>query len=107
MTQTSRERPRLAARVGLTFGFLCFILLVDWLITSEASPFYQYLLWHVAVGNFWARINLGPHLLGVAVSGNIHQGSLAGYLLGLLLQWGTIGTIVSLLVVRGRRTGTR
>lgn len=106
MTETLRERPHLAERVGLTFGVLSFALLVDWLLTSETSPFREYLLWHVAVRNFWTRINLGPLLLGFAMSGNIHQGSQAGYLLGLLLQWGTIGTVVSMLAVRGRRTGT-
>lgn len=44
-----------------------------------------------AVLNLWLTMNIGPALLGIAFSGNIHQPSAAGVLVGQVLQWGGIG----------------
>jgi hypothetical protein len=90
-------------RVAFTVVFVALVLIGDWLIHAERSPLHGYFLWHVAIPNAWIRMNLLPYFLGIAFSGNIHQGSLAGYTLGLAIQWGVIGLLSSLLLVRGRR----
>lgn len=87
-------------RCGLSLGMGFLSLGVTWLFVSERSPFYQYFIWHVELPNRWVRLNIYPMFLGIAFSGNIHQGSLLGYVIGMLLQWGAVGLVVGLLVVR-------
>jgi hypothetical protein len=88
-------------------GRLLFVLAVlvcvfgfSWVVTHEASPLHEYFLWHVAVPNAWARINLPAILLGVILSGNIHQPSDLGVLLGMTLQWGCVAFLLSLILFR-------
>ena len=89
-------------RVAFTLVFVALVFLGDWLILAEGSPLHDCLLWHVAIPNAWRRFNLFPYFLGIAFSGNIHQGSPAGYVLGLAIQWGVVGLLSSLLLVRAR-----
>ena len=90
-------------RVAFTLVCVALVFIGDWLIHAERSPLHEYFLWHVAIPNAWITINRFPYFLGIAFSGNIHQSSLAGYMLGLGIQWGVVGLVSSLLLVRARR----
>jgi len=95
-----------AASLACTFAFVAVVLFGDWLIRSDVSPLHHYLLWHPAVGNAWMGMNRGPLLLGFAFSGNVHQPSMAGFMLGFVLQWGFLGALLSLFVVGGPESRT-
>jgi hypothetical protein len=45
-----------------------------------------------------AVFSLFPYLLGVMLGGTAHNPNLAGYVLGLVLEWALIGSILSGLV---------
>lgn len=46
--------------------------------------------------NTWLTLNVWPGLLGAALSDNLHQPSVAGFLVGQILQWGAIGYVIGL-----------
>ena len=56
--------------VGLAFGFLSSI--VSWLVNTESSPFYHYFLFHPALPNFWAALNIVPYGIVLVIFG-IHN----------------------------------
>jgi len=61
---------------------------------------HNYFLWHVSIPNAWARLNLLAILVGVMLSGNIHQPSDLGVVLGMMLQWGLVAFGASVLLLR-------
>lgn len=52
---------------GVVFGLAA--LFVSWLGGSEASPFYEYFLWHVTLPNIWMKLNF-PVLLAYLLTGS-------------------------------------
>ncbi len=86
---------RRVALIATAFA-LC-MQLAFWLAAGEASPFYEYFLWHTAVPNAFRELNLLPTLFGVAVSGNMHQPSLAAGVAASFVQWFSVGALVGVL----------
>jgi hypothetical protein len=78
--------------------------LACWVLDAESSPLNQYFLWHPAARNAWGTANLAAVFLGFAISGNVHAPSFAGYLLGVTIQWGAIGFLASLAILRRSRS---
>lgn len=61
--------PTLAFAVIFSVAQLAF----DWLISAEASPLYNYFLFHVGLPNLWHKLNTPALVGGFLVSGNVHQ----------------------------------
>jgi hypothetical protein len=80
-------------------------ILVSWLLHAESSPLRNYFLWHTFLPNRWAMLNFPAALLGVVVSGNIHQASPVGVVAGMIVQWGVVAFVLSLLLIRNRTGG--
>jgi hypothetical protein len=97
---TSSSPWRLRAAISLGTGLLS--LALTWLFESEGSPLRSYFLWHVDVPNLWGSLNIYPAYLGIVLSGNVHQASLLGYAIGMVLQWGALGLVMGALVIRPR-----
>jgi hypothetical protein len=57
----------------------------------------------VSLPNVWALLNFPAVLVASAWSGNVHQSGFGGYLAGLILQWGTVGYLLSLVFMREGR----
>lgn len=87
-------------RAVVVVGTVSLALLVSWVLQGETSPLRQYFLWHTALPNLWTTITLPAFFVSLAISGNVHAGSLGGYVLGMALQWGLIGGVLSLVLVR-------
>jgi len=87
-------------RLAIALGSMALAVAISWLVGHDTSPLHGYFLWHQAVPNIWTTMNLPAIYLGVAVSGNLHQPSTGGCLLGLAGQWGALGAIASLILVR-------
>ena|SRR6478672_451302 len=62
-------------------------LAVSWLLQSDDSPLYHWLLYHVTAGNVVATVNLPAFVAAALGSGNIHAPSDAWYIITLLAQW--------------------
>ena len=92
MTTTGRRR------ITFVIGTVFLVQLVDWFIFSSMSPLASYFLWHPAAANLWTLVNLPGIYLGVLVSGNIHQPSPIGSILGVSLQWAMLAMALSLAV---------
>ena len=86
----------------LRFHCLCGLVAVllfggcQWLCTSEASPMHDYLLWHPGIRNFFLRVNWGPLILSMVLSGDVHQPSAVGFFAAAAVQWFTVGFLLSL-----------
>ena len=93
-------------RVRLTLAVVVMAWLACWLLQAESSPLREYLLWHPRARNIWLRANFPGVLLGFVVSGNAHQPSVAGYLVGITIQWAVVGFVASLVAVRRRGNTT-
>ena len=76
------------------------MILIGWLLLGESSPFYNYLLWHPAPRNLWAKANLTAFFAGIVASGNVHQPSVLAYVLASFLQWSVLGYLISVAVIR-------
>jgi hypothetical protein len=74
--------------------------IVSWVLVAESSPLRNYFLWHVSLPNAWRLLNFPAALLGAVLSGNVHRSSLIGVVAGMILQWGVVGFLVSLLLIR-------
>lgn len=95
----------LRRRLRVVSATILFALALCWLLESTASPLHGYLLGHPTLRNLWMVINTAAALLGFAFSQTVHRPSLTGYLLGLALQWGLLGALVSLWVIPPSRVG--
>ena len=76
------------------------ICLAFWLFTSQTSPLHDWVIWHPGPKNFLAQVSLPAILLGVLVSGNVHQPSSLATYIAMWAQWGILGYLVSLLLFR-------
>jgi hypothetical protein len=92
----------LTRRLRFTLAVVVIAWFACWLLQAESSPLREYLLWHPRARNIWLRANFPGVLLGFLVSGNVHQPSVAGYLLGITIQWAVVGLVASLVAVRRR-----
>lgn len=90
MTTTARSR------IVFVIGTVFLVQLVDWF--NSTSPLASYFLWHPAGANLWTLVNLPGLYLGVLASGNIHQPSPIGSILGVSLQWVILAFALSLAV---------
>jgi len=88
---------------GGAFVFAFFV--GSWLLTAESSPLYSYLLYHVEPLNLWMRIHTGPYVVGMILSGNVHQASPVGYLAAAALQWFIAGFLLSFVFTGFRLRG--
>ena len=73
-------------------------LAASWLLQSESSPLYEWLLYHVMARNVAATLNFPAFFAAVLGSGNIHDPSGAWYVSALVIQWLLYGFIVAWLV---------
>ena len=87
------RRLRFHFILGGAFVFAFFV--GSWLFTAESSPLYSYLLYHVEPRNLWTRIHSGPYVVGMILSGNVHQASPFGYFPAGALQWFIAGVLLS------------
>ena len=97
----------LRRRLLCALGVVATAWLVCWILQAESSPVREYLLQHPAAENAWMSVNIPAAILGLAVSGNVHQPSFTGYLFGVAIQWGAMGFLASLALVRRRRASAR
>ena len=74
-------------------------LVLNWLITSDNSPFNSYFLWHSDLPNWWAALHILPVIVTAVVAGNPHSGSETLFVVLLALQWLIIGLMLSQLLV--------
>ena len=58
-----------------------------WLLQSDSSPLYEWLLYHVSWSNIAGTLNLPAFLLAALGSGNVHAPSDAWYFGCLAAQW--------------------
>jgi hypothetical protein len=72
-------------------------LLVNWLVLGDSSPLHEYFLWHGALPNLWAPLNIVPVIGAAVVAGNPHSGSEVIYKILLVIQWFIIGFLLSAL----------
>lgn len=93
----------LRRRLWVVAGALLIAFATSWLLESAASPLRDHFSSHPALPNLWLALNTPAVLLGFALSETVHRPSLVGYLLGMALQWGLLGAVVSLWVVRSPR----
>ncbi|BCT93664.1 hypothetical protein LYSHEL_26910 [Lysobacter helvus] len=89
---------------GLAFAGTAMLVasVVQWCITAESSPARGYLLYHVALPNAWATINLLPFLAAGAMGGNIHAPPTWMYLCAFFIQWALAGVLAALVFQRFR-----
>jgi hypothetical protein len=80
-------------------------VIVSWLLYAESSPLRNYFLWHTFLPNRWSMLNFPAALLGVVLSGNVHQPSPIGVVAGMIVQWGVAAFLLSLLLIRNRKRG--
>ena len=77
---------------SVAIGFL----VVWWVVEAESSPFHDYFLYHVQLGNILARLSLPAVFVGICVSGNVHAPSEVGTIIAMFVQWFLIGWFVSI-----------
>ncbi len=73
---------------------LAFIV-CSWLVIGESSPFHDHFLHNVALPNLWRRLHTGAYIVGMILSGNVHQPSAFGLFGAAILQWFIIGFLLS------------
>ena len=66
-----------------------------WLVMAESSPFHDYFLYHGAAGNVLAKLNVPACLVGVLISGNVHQPSEVATFVAMFVQWFVVGWLIS------------
>src|SRR5262245_55374903 len=99
------RRPNKCRLIG-GLVFVLAALILTWLFSSESSPLYKYFLYHVALPNAWAAVNVIPYACAILTSSmfkRIGLPEIGGYI-GLFVQWFIIGWLVSALICR--RLGT-
>jgi hypothetical protein len=79
--------------------------ILSWVLLADSSPLRNYFLWHTSLPNTWAMLNFPSALLGVVVSGNVHQPHPVGIVAGMGVEWGVAAFVLSLLLIRNRRRG--
>ena len=100
---------RLLQHRGIIFagivGFLS--VAIWWLVQGESSPFHDYFLYHVGLGNALARANFPAVLFATVASGNVHQPSESAFFVAMFVQWFVIGWLIFKVGswVRSRRSG--
>ena len=87
------RRLRSHSIVGLAFAFLFGVS--NWFVTGDSSPLHEYFLWHGGLPNLFSRVHIGPYIVGMVVSGNVHQPSPVGFLAAAALQWFVVGFLLS------------
>ena len=78
-------------------------MLLAWLFNSASSPIHLFALAHTEIGNVLVMVNALPVAVGFAVSGNVHQPSVAVTYASIFVQWAALGYGVSLLLFRRQR----
>ena len=73
---------------------------LDWLLMWESSPLRNYFLFHVELPNLWRKLHTIPYIVGMIVSGNVHQASAVGYYAAATAQWFTIGWMLAVLFTK-------
>ena len=81
MGLSSTTRLRLSVVVAAT------LTLALWLTHSESSPLHEFSIWHPSIGNVLGFLGLPSLILGIFVSGNVHQPSESVFYFLFLLQW--------------------
>jgi hypothetical protein len=81
-------------------GFVAVMGTLSWLLIGESSPFYRFFIYHVSLPNLWRMIHIPALILSIIGSGNVHQGSEAGFIIGFVIQWSLVGFVLSPLVRR-------
>lgn len=92
----------LSRRLLFIVAFVVTMGCLAWLVQGESSPLSQYFFEHGSLANLWTILNLPALLVGIMISGNVHQASAAAYFLAFVAQWTALGGLLSLLVVRPR-----
>jgi hypothetical protein len=93
MAKQNRARLAISSVLALSvIGIGC--------LWMDGSPFYWYFLGQVWPQNTWGTLNMGPLLLSVMASGNVHQGSTTVLMPAVFLQWFVLFWFLSLLLVR-------
>jgi hypothetical protein len=92
------RRFRFNAIFAIAFVLICGVM--NWLMTSERSPIYWYLLEHFSLINVWTVIHFIPRFLSVVASGNVHGENEIAYYAVAAVQWLVTGFVASLLFVR-------
>jgi hypothetical protein len=70
-------------------------LTASWILQSDRSPLYDWLLYHLAAGNVAAILNFPAFIAAALGSGNIHDPSDAWYYSALVVQWLLYGFAVA------------
>lgn len=90
----------LTRRLLVSLATIAAALVTAWLLQADSSPWRSYFMSHDSAPAAWIAINMPSVFLGLVLSSNVHTPSFAGYLLGLVLQWGLAGFLLSLVIVR-------
>lgn len=87
------RRLRFHLIFGCVFAFAFFVC--NWVFTADSSPLNSYLLYHVEPRNLWTLIHTGAYIVGMLLSGNVHQASPVGYFAAATVQWFVVGFLLS------------
>lgn len=62
-------------------------VLLTWVLTGESSPLADYFLFHVGLPNVWRALNAFPFIAAAVISGNLHGGPDALFIVLQFAQW--------------------
>lgn len=74
-------------------------IVISWLLTSEGSPLYEYLLQHTAAKNLWNLLNVIPYIVSGVVADNPHTPSESIFWTLLIFQWFILGFFTAYIVL--------
>jgi hypothetical protein len=98
MASPTNDRRRGIVAIGLLIGGA--MTLGTWLFSGESSPIHEYAIWHTGIGNVLITLNLPAIVLGVLVSGNVHQPSELATYAAIFIQWTVLGSLGAWMIVR-------
>ena len=93
-------------RFHFIFGLAAILVfgVCSWLVRGESSPLHDYFLWHGEWPNLYSRLHIMPYIVGMLVSGNVHQPSSIAFIAAAAVQWFFAGFLLSFVFTgfRGR-----
>lgn len=81
---------------GVTTVILASI--ASWLLSTEFSPFSNYLLHNPAVPNLWGTANVPSYLIGAFAAGNAHDINTTVAWIAFFVQWMLVGMICGIVL---------
>jgi hypothetical protein len=98
MASRMNVHRRIIIAIGLLVGVG--MTLATWLFNGESSPVHEYAIWHTGIGNVLITLNLPAIVLGVVVSGNVHQPSEIVTYTAIFIQWTALGSLGAWMILQ-------